>query len=397
MIRQGDSADQAGAKRGSPPSKWMRTAWPTAKPSGSAPTMLVMIRGPLGQLDVRHHVGPSVPPRTLALAGHGVRIDGAVAARVEPGDAAVTALGAEPPRVPDHEVALVTFGQHQPTLGRGIPERLGLQARRRLRRRQSRLANHSLRPLTPTAHLSLLVARATLTLFLVAGGCAPPDPIAVRLAGARSARATLRSFLVAGGCAPRTPSLSGSLALARPEPRSRVFLVAGGCAPDPIAVRLAGARSARATLTRLSLSPGARAPGPHRCPARWRSLGQSRAHASSLPRMTVAEPMRVLSEPPVPWARARLTVLHLDGRVRLTPHLADRFEHLGHAAPVAGVVVAQPAAVGVERQLPAGLQRPVGHEPATFALGAEPQVLERDQHGDGEAVVDRRRSRCPLG
>src|SRR5215469_2348713 len=45
-----------------------------------------------------------------------------------------------------------------------------------------------------------------------------------------------------------------------------------------------------------------------------------------------------------------LAVRDLHGRMSLTAKLADRLDHLGHSAPVHRVVVAQPAAVGVERQ-----------------------------------------------
>ena len=54
------------------------------------------------------------------------------------------------------------------------------------------------------------------------------------------------------------------------------------------------------------------------------------------------------------------------------------------------VVVAQAAAVGVERQ-PADArdQVAVGDEAAALALGAEAEILELHEDGDGEAVVDR--------
>ena len=61
-------------------------------------------------------------------------------------------------------------------------------------------------------------------------------------------------------------------------------------------------------------------------------------------------PMRVPSAPPVPWASASSAVGHLHLGVRLAAQLADGLDDLRHPAPVAGVVVAQPAAVGVERQ-----------------------------------------------
>ena len=68
--------------------------------------------------------------------------------------------------------------------------------------------------------------------------------------------------------------------------------------------------------------------------------------------------------------------LHL--RVRLAAQLAHGLDDLGDAAAVGRVVVAQPAAVGVERQLAdAGDEVAVGDEPAALALRAEAEVLER--------------------
>src|SRR3546814_4301290 len=61
----------------------------------------------------------------------------------------------------------------------------------------------------------------------------------------------------------------------------------------------------------------------------------------------------------------------------LAAQLADRLDDLGHAAPVGGVVVAQSAAVGVERQPAIGCpQALVGDEGAALALLAEAQVLD---------------------
>ena len=68
----------------------------------------------------------------------------------------------------------------------------------------------------------------------------------------------------------------------------------------------------------------------------------------------MALPMRVPSDPPVPWARAIVAVGDLDRRVGLLAELAHRLDDLGHAAAVARMVVAQAAAVGVERQLAVG-------------------------------------------
>src|SRR3546814_6350399 len=64
-----------------------------------------------------------------------------------------------------------------------------------------------------------------------------------------------------------------------------------------------------------------------------------------------------------------LAVGHLDLATGLAAQLADRLDDLGHAAPVGGVVVAQAAAVGVERQPAVGCpQALVGDERAALAL-----------------------------
>src|SRR5580704_3599857 len=88
--------------------------------------------------------------------------------------------------------------------------------------------------------------------------------------------------------------------------------------------------------------------------------------------------------------QCEVAVLDLDRRMRLAAQLPHRLDYLGHAAAIGGMVVAQPAAVGVERQLSrAGDEIAVGHELAARALGAEAEILELDDDGDGEAVVDR--------
>src|SRR5215510_12088867 len=83
-------------------------------------------------------------------------------------------------------------------------------------------------------------------------------------------------------------------------------------------------------------------------------------------------------------------VLHLHLWMGLAAQLPDRLDDLGEAAAVGWVIVAEPAAVGVERQL-AGPRDEVAvrHELAALPLGAEAEVLQRDEHGDREAVVDR--------
>ena len=79
-----------------------------------------------------------------------------------------------------------------------------------------------------------------------------------------------------------------------------------------------------------------------------------RAHAvHSLSMINVALPCRDVRRPPVPWARARRQLGTCTLGVRFTAQLAHRFDDLGDAAAIGGVVVAQhrPPAVGVERQL----------------------------------------------
>src|SRR5262249_28235211 len=47
----------------------------------------------------------------------------------------------------------------------------------------------------------------------------------------------------------------------------------------------------------------------------------------------------------------QIAVLALHGRMRLAAQLPYRLDHLGHAAAIGGMIVAQPAAVGVEGKL----------------------------------------------
>src|SRR5262245_31906785 len=86
-----------------------------------------------------------------------------------------------------------------------------------------------------------------------------------------------------------------------------------------------------------------------------------------------------------------IAIRHLHLRMRLAAQLPDGFDDLGHAAAIDGVVAAQTAAVGVERQLAdARDQIAVGDELAALALLAEAEIFELHQHRDGEAVIDRR-------
>src|SRR6202035_4893483 len=77
--------------------------------------------------------------------------------------------------------------------------------------------------------------------------------------------------------------------------------------------------------------------------------------------------------------------LHLGmGFAAQLPHGLD---DLGLAAAIDGVVAAETAAIGVERQLAdAGDQIAVGDELAALALLAEAEVFELHHDSDGEAV-----------
>src|ERR1700674_1622357 len=85
-----------------------------------------------------------------------------------------------------------------------------------------------------------------------------------------------------------------------------------------------------------------------------------------------------------------IAVLDLHFRMGLAAQLAHRFDDFCHAAAVDRVIAAQPAAVGIERQLAdAGNQIAVGDELAALALPAEAEVFDLHQYRDGEAVIDR--------
>src|SRR5215510_4582643 len=76
--------------------------------------------------------------------------------------------------------------------------------------------------------------------------------------------------------------------------------------------------------------------------------------------------------------------------MRFAAQLAHGLDDLGLAAAVDGMVAAEPAAVGVERQLAdAGDQISVGDKLAALALFAEAEILELHHDRDGEAVIDR--------
>src|SRR5439155_11592240 len=85
-----------------------------------------------------------------------------------------------------------------------------------------------------------------------------------------------------------------------------------------------------------------------------------------------------------------VAIRHLHLRMGFAAQLADSLEDLGHAAAVDGMVAAETATVGVERQLAdARNQIAVGDELAALTLLAEAEVFELHQYRDGEAVIDR--------
>src|SRR5437588_7959404 len=85
-----------------------------------------------------------------------------------------------------------------------------------------------------------------------------------------------------------------------------------------------------------------------------------------------------------------IAVRYLHLGMRFTAKLAHRLDDLGHAAAVDGMIAAEAAAIGVERQFAdARDQVAVGDELAALALLAEAEILELHQHGDSKAVVDR--------
>ena len=131
----------------------------------------------------------------------------------------------------------------------------------------------------------------------------------------------------------------------------------------------------RARPERLGLRVGDRSDSRLRA---FRQLG----HGAWLPSTRVAP---VDSIPPVPCTSAISGVGHLPRRA-LAAQLAHRFDDEEHPAH-AGMTGRQPAAVGVRRQRPVPAQAPALDERAALALAAEPEVLEREQHGDRERVV----------
>src|SRR3954451_5607353 len=83
-----------------------------------------------------------------------------------------------------------------------------------------------------------------------------------------------------------------------------------------------------------------------------------------------------------------LGVLDL-ARAAVPPELADRLDQQEDPEH-AGVGVGEPAATGVEREVAADGGALAGDEPAALTLGAEAEVLELDEGGVGEGVVELR-------
>src|SRR3954465_11428960 len=89
-------------------------------------------------------------------------------------------------------------------------------------------------------------------------------------------------------------------------------------------------------------------------------------------------------------ARSRCRSSSPAPRMGFAAQLPHGLEDFRHAAAVDGMIAAETAAVGVERQLAdAGDQISVGDELAALALLAETEVFDLHQHRDGEAVIDR--------
>src|SRR4030081_3865295 len=84
-----------------------------------------------------------------------------------------------------------------------------------------------------------------------------------------------------------------------------------------------------------------------------------------------------------------IAVFYLHLGMGFAAQLPHRFDDLGHAAAVDGVIAAEPAAVGVERQLAdARNQVAVSDELAALAFLAETQILDLHQYRDCKTVVD---------
>ena len=107
--------------------------------------------------------------------------------------------------------------------------------------------------------------------------------------------------------------------------------------------------------------------------------------------ISVALPWRVPSEPPVPWARATSQFLTCTAGCASPRSCRTASTTLVRPPRFAGWLLQSPPPSVLKGSLPVARDEvAVGHELAALALGAEAEVLQRDQHGDGEAVVDGR-------
>src|SRR5262249_37541518 len=88
--------------------------------------------------------------------------------------------------------------------------------------------------------------------------------------------------------------------------------------------------------------------------------------------------------------QCQIAIPDLHRRMRLAAQLPHRLDDLGEATAIGGVVIAEPAAIGIDRQFAiAGNQIAIGDEPAALTLLAEAEILDLHQYGDREAVIDR--------
>src|SRR5262245_55677414 len=86
----------------------------------------------------------------------------------------------------------------------------------------------------------------------------------------------------------------------------------------------------------------------------------------------------------------KIAILHLYFWMCFAAQLPHGFNDLGHATAINGMIAAQPAAIGIERQFAdAGNQIAVRDEFAAFTLLAEAQILQLHQDRYRETIVDR--------
>ena len=99
------------------------------------------------------------------------------------------------------------------------------------------------------------------------------------------------------------------------------------------------------------------------------------------------------NQPPVPLDAGQLGVGHL-ASARASPRSCRAASTRRNSPRMPGMAGRQPAAVGVGGQRAAEPQPAALDERPALALGAEAEVLERDQHHVGEGVVELGRRRC---